>query len=159
MDGLRRLRRERGLTQQELADAAGMTQHTVSELELGRQEPRPSTLKKLARGLGVEVPELFGVEPGESPKARAQRLIPYDPEKIRGREAHQRELEKFSPEELREIRDGLEEALEDILQVIGTRDEIRKPANAEAAMARIDLLEAQLAVTRQLQAVADRDYA
>lgn len=68
MKELRKLRRARGLTQQELGKLAGLTQHTVSELENGKQQPHPSTIRKLATALEVsalrltEGPELFSLE-------------------------------------------------------------------------------------------------
>ena len=59
MKGLRRMRRAAGLTQADLAWAAGLSQHTVSEIETGRREARPSTLRKLADTLDCEVSDFF----------------------------------------------------------------------------------------------------
>lgn len=67
MDALRELRRRKGWNQRELAKHAGVGQDTISGIEAGRHEPRPSTLKKLADALGVEIPELYG-EPAPRPK-------------------------------------------------------------------------------------------
>lgn len=50
---LRRIRLEKKLTQAELAERAGVAESTVRELELGRQEPKPSTILKLATALAV----------------------------------------------------------------------------------------------------------
>lgn len=47
------LRKHRGLTQTELAAAAGVSQGYVAELEAGRKSGAPDTLKALARALGV----------------------------------------------------------------------------------------------------------
>jgi DNA-binding XRE family transcriptional regulator len=47
------LRKHRGLTQAELAAAAGVSQGYVAELEAGRKSGAPETLKALARALGV----------------------------------------------------------------------------------------------------------
>jgi DNA-binding XRE family transcriptional regulator len=47
------LRKHRGLTQAELAAAAGVSQGYVAELEAGRKSGAPDTLKALARALGV----------------------------------------------------------------------------------------------------------
>lgn len=40
-------RKERGMTQQQLADALGVAQARVAEWEAGRKTPRPSTLEKI----------------------------------------------------------------------------------------------------------------
>ena len=56
---VRRLRRARVLTIKELADLAGMRRwKTLQEIERGYQQPRPSTLRRVAAGLGVEPTEL-----------------------------------------------------------------------------------------------------
>jgi DNA-binding XRE family transcriptional regulator len=47
------LRKHRGLTQAELAAAAGVNQNYVAELEAGRKSSAPETLKAIARALGV----------------------------------------------------------------------------------------------------------
>jgi DNA-binding XRE family transcriptional regulator len=51
---LRALRERKVLTQQELADKAGITRATLSRLEAGAQNPYPSTIRKLASALSVE---------------------------------------------------------------------------------------------------------
>jgi transcriptional regulator with XRE-family HTH domain len=51
---LRELRERAFLTQRELAAKSGIAQATVNRIELGRQEARIGTARKLARGLGVE---------------------------------------------------------------------------------------------------------
>ena len=57
---LKRLRGRRGLTQQALAVRAGVSLGYVSRLEIGRHDPKLSTLRKLARALGVPAAELLG---------------------------------------------------------------------------------------------------
>jgi transcriptional regulator with XRE-family HTH domain len=52
---LRQLRRLRGWTQAQLAEAAGVTRVTIQKLERGVREPRPSTMVAVARALGVEI--------------------------------------------------------------------------------------------------------
>lgn len=53
---LARLRVERGITQQELAKAAGMSVRTVQEIERGDNEnPRIRSLINLAAALGVQL--------------------------------------------------------------------------------------------------------
>jgi XRE family transcriptional regulator, fatty acid utilization regulator len=55
---LKRLRRQRGLTQQALAVKAGVSLGYLSRLEVDMHDPRLSTLRKLAKALGVPVAEL-----------------------------------------------------------------------------------------------------
>ena len=59
MDTLRDLRRRRGWSQVELAKEAGVTDETISNIERGEHEPRPTTLRKVATALGVAVEDLF----------------------------------------------------------------------------------------------------
>jgi transcriptional regulator with XRE-family HTH domain len=53
------LRLKRAISQRKLADAAGMSQKAIADLETDRGEPHPSTLAKLANALGVEPSELL----------------------------------------------------------------------------------------------------
>jgi len=55
---LRELRERAVLTQAELADLAGVTPATVSDLEMGKRKPRPSTIRKLGRALKVKAAEI-----------------------------------------------------------------------------------------------------
>jgi ribosome-binding protein aMBF1 (putative translation factor) len=48
-----------GLTQDELAGRAGMTQPAVAKLEASTARPRRATLQKLAEALGVKVEQLM----------------------------------------------------------------------------------------------------
>jgi transcriptional regulator with XRE-family HTH domain len=58
---LREIRLRRGLSQADLSAMTGVAEFTISEIEAGkRANPRPSTLRKLAQGLGVEVTNLYG---------------------------------------------------------------------------------------------------
>jgi transcriptional regulator with XRE-family HTH domain len=50
---LKALREERGLTQQQLADQAGMHRFGVAKLERGEREPTWATVQALAKALGV----------------------------------------------------------------------------------------------------------
>jgi len=59
---LRRLRRERTLSQQDVLRLTGVAQATLSDLETGKQGARASTLRKLARALEVEPKELMKEE-------------------------------------------------------------------------------------------------
>ena len=56
---IKSLRAERGLQQRQLAEKAGMTPSTVSQIESGRLTPSLPTLGKLAGALGVPIASLF----------------------------------------------------------------------------------------------------
>jgi transcriptional regulator with XRE-family HTH domain len=59
LESIRRIRTLRGMNQVELAKASGVAQNTISEIETGRREARPATLRKLADALGVEIADFF----------------------------------------------------------------------------------------------------
>jgi transcriptional regulator with XRE-family HTH domain len=56
---LRRLRRERALSQRDLTRMTGIAFDTISRLETGKQRAQPRTIRKLADALGVEPKELM----------------------------------------------------------------------------------------------------
>ncbi len=56
---LTELRRNKGLSQQQLAERVGCTQQVVARWEAGLNTPRPMTLKVLAEILGCSMPELL----------------------------------------------------------------------------------------------------
>ena len=61
---IRYLRRRRALTLVELAAATGIRRYqTLSAIEIGRTQPRLSTLRKIAAALGVEPAALLPEEP------------------------------------------------------------------------------------------------
>ena len=64
-------RTDRGLSQRELAQAAGMTRQGVGAIESGRSQPSVGFALALARALGTTVEELFGrVDDAPAPPAR-----------------------------------------------------------------------------------------
>lgn len=58
-DKLKRARIQNALTQQQLADKAGLTTASAARIERNETEPRPTTLRKLADALGVEPGDLL----------------------------------------------------------------------------------------------------
>ncbi|HXE46682.1 MAG TPA: helix-turn-helix transcriptional regulator [Conexibacter sp.] len=58
---LRRVRRERDLSQEALADMAQLARNHVSELERGRRDPGLTTLVQIADALGLGLGELFAL--------------------------------------------------------------------------------------------------
>ena len=59
LEALKDIRRRHGLSQVDLSRRSGVAQNTISDIETGRREPRPSTLRKLAKSLGVEVADFY----------------------------------------------------------------------------------------------------
>ena len=57
---IKRLREERGFSQQELADATGIPRPTIANLESGSANPTLAVLLKVAVSLGVVVEDLVG---------------------------------------------------------------------------------------------------
>lgn len=64
---LRDLRYRRGLSQADLAELSGVGQDSISTIESGKHRPRPSTVRKLASALDVEVEELVVGPKGPPP--------------------------------------------------------------------------------------------
>ncbi|HEV8432147.1 MAG TPA: helix-turn-helix transcriptional regulator [Thermoanaerobaculia bacterium] len=56
---VRRIRLARGWTQEDLADAAGLTTTYVGQVERGDKVPSLTVVLKLARGLGIPPADLF----------------------------------------------------------------------------------------------------
>lgn len=95
-DRLRQIRRRRGLTQRDMPVA----HDTVSAIESGKRRPHPSTLRKLAATLNVEVQDFFEdpVEPKAGPS------VDFDLERMI------EELEESEkPKDLTELRELIEE--------------------------------------------------
>ena len=57
---IREIRRAYGITQHQLAVACGINDSTVRKYESGVLTPKPVTIEKLAKGLGVDVNVLLG---------------------------------------------------------------------------------------------------
>ena len=107
---LRRLRVEAGLTQEELAEAAGLSPRSVSDLERGiHPTARKDTAQLLAQALGLTGPARTVFEAaarGRPPAdavpaggvAAATRTLPRDVTSFTGREAELRELMAASAE-------------------------------------------------------------
>lgn len=57
-EAIRQLRNKRGLSQEDLAHAAGVTTGTVSTIERGNSNPTWGTVKSIAKALDVSVPDM-----------------------------------------------------------------------------------------------------
>ncbi|MCT4587490.1 MAG: helix-turn-helix domain-containing protein [Carboxylicivirga sp.] len=58
-NAIKRIRKEKGLTQIFLAEACGITQTYLSQIEGNVKEPNISTVKKIANSLEIPLPVLF----------------------------------------------------------------------------------------------------
>lgn len=82
MEGLRYWRRLRGMSQQDLAEATGLSQHSITSAETGKVQPRAKNLKKMAEALGVEIVDLVdpapkdGASSGEGGRRRDEVKVP-----------------------------------------------------------------------------------
>lgn len=57
---IKRFRKERGLTQGDLADRSGVAFRSIQDIELGKRTPRADTIEMLAQALGVSPNKLLG---------------------------------------------------------------------------------------------------
>src|ERR671932_2694682 len=99
MEEVKRLRKERGWSQQRLADEANINKVTLIRIEHGVGNPGIDTLEKLAKALDIEIADFF-------PKAQVP-LWPEAPVERRGAA-----YEQMSPEELRQSQAQLNTPLE-----------------------------------------------
>jgi transcriptional regulator with XRE-family HTH domain len=65
-----RIRREKGLTQEEVEARSGFSQQYLSSLERGRRNPTVITLYELACALGVHYLELLAADETPPPKTK-----------------------------------------------------------------------------------------
>lgn len=54
-----RFRKDKGLSQEELAERVGKSRTSISNIESGKTFPRPSTAKKIADVLGMDIGKLY----------------------------------------------------------------------------------------------------
>jgi len=64
-NNLRELRAERSMTQQDLADAIGVTRQTVIAIELDKYSPSLETAFKIAQVFAVPLEQVFQYEAGK----------------------------------------------------------------------------------------------
>lgn len=81
-----RLRKERGLTQEQVEERSGFSQWYISSLERGRRNPTIISLYELANAIGVRVVDLIaddGVSAGESNLSSRIQATDADPKQKR----------------------------------------------------------------------------
>ena len=76
---MRRLRLERKLSQESLAEKAGLNYKYIGRIELAKADPGADVLVRLARALSIPVGELFATI---TPDDRGHRLSPADVEAL-----------------------------------------------------------------------------
>lgn len=63
---LREARRQKGMTQEELANKAGISRYWLNSIENGRQPPGRATMIRLSEVLDISVGDLFFAPGGKS---------------------------------------------------------------------------------------------
>jgi len=97
VDTVRLWRRRKGWTQTDLAREAGVHLETISGIESGRHEPRPSTLQKLAHAFGVEVEELFDGPKAEAPTSPALHRDGEERRSVVAQDSYERLMDQYEP--------------------------------------------------------------
>ena len=59
MEKIRKMRKQQGLSQEQLAKNSGLSRYSIINFETGRRDPRVKDLKKIAKALNVSVKELI----------------------------------------------------------------------------------------------------
>ncbi len=72
---LRTARIDKGMNQEELADAIGLTQASISQFEKGLRMPTPANIRKFAQILDIREEDLAGQNQGEFEKTLLMRNI------------------------------------------------------------------------------------
>jgi transcriptional regulator with XRE-family HTH domain len=111
---LRGLRERAALSQKDLAELSGVARATIADLEAGKRPARPSTLRKVAQGLGVEVTDLYeGHEVPKTPVPPSQATLFNGEAEEERRIAYLRAWRVFLEDRAREWRADGEELLQD----------------------------------------------
>ncbi|MFX3625825.1 MAG: helix-turn-helix domain-containing protein [bacterium] len=56
---IKKIRKQKGLTQLEFASSSGITQTYLSQIENNQRDPNLSTIKLLSKSLNIPIPVLF----------------------------------------------------------------------------------------------------
>lgn len=125
---IRRLRRQAGVTQGALADAAGTSQPTIAAYEGGRKSPTLETLRRLASAVGLEVAVAFHPPATREDRrslflhaAIAERLREHPEAALQKARANLDRMQEANPGAaplLREWRILLERPIEDLIDVL-----------------------------------------
>ena len=83
---IKEIRKNKGLTQEQIAEKIGIEPPNVSKLESGMHFPLPENIEKIAKALNVDVKELFDFEHHKTPeelKFEIQKMIDNNPDKLK----------------------------------------------------------------------------
>ncbi len=72
---IKRIRKEKGLTQEQLAEKAALSSKYLSRVELGKENPTIDVFIKLSQALGVFPTEIFTFEHEEQNPEKLKSLI------------------------------------------------------------------------------------
>jgi transcriptional regulator with XRE-family HTH domain len=109
---LSQLRKEKGLTQEELAKALNMTRSSLSLYEIGKRDPDTDTLRKFADYFNVSVDYLLGQTDIRNPADEITDAVEDDPElaefwnELKDREDLKllfKQTKKLSPKAIRQV--------------------------------------------------------
>ncbi|AEM79783.1 helix-turn-helix domain-containing protein [Thermoanaerobacter wiegelii] len=111
-DRLKELRKEKNLTQEDLAKILGISRSTIAGYETERKEPDYETLKKIADFFNVSIDYLLGRTDIRSPVDEITEAVSDDPEllefwnELKDREDLKllfKQTKKLSPKEIKQI--------------------------------------------------------
>ncbi len=112
-ENLRRIRKARGLGQIALADLAGTSQATISEIETGQRDPHQSTLQALADALGVPLAAFFEEEPApQGPPPAPKTPLTRASDRAFDRQLHRADTEH----KVRALRNALDSEIEALVR-------------------------------------------
>ena len=75
IDNIKRIRKEKGITQEQLAEACNTATSYIGLMEIYRNVPKLSTIERIAAALGVEPQGLFQKREKDSPTERKIKAI------------------------------------------------------------------------------------
>lgn len=61
-DSIKRIRKEKGMTQKQLATDAGVSETSIRKYEAGKREPKKEAVQKIAKALGVDPFSLYSFD-------------------------------------------------------------------------------------------------
>lgn len=111
-DRIRKLREEKGLTQEELAKILGISRATLASWETGRREPDFETTSKIAEFFGVSIDYLLGRTNNPAPNGSGKPSLEEEFSEIAN--VLRRSGKKLTPEDKKRIARIIKAAIEDV---------------------------------------------